>query len=62
MRRALYIALGAEWPCEWMSPNGIFEDDPLIVTFTVSFGLDAIIAYWPSLITLDTPLATCCGL
>lgn len=61
MCRALYIALGAERPCEWVSPNGIFKDDPLIVTFTVPLGLDAIVANWSSLITLDAPLTACYG-
>lgn len=43
-----------------LDPKGILEDDSLIVSFTVTFGLETVVASWPALVTLDASFSTCC--
>jgi hypothetical protein len=42
-----------------LGPEGVFEDHPLIVSFTVTFRLETVVASWPALVTLDASLSTC---
>jgi len=48
-----------EWRCEMamLCPHGIFKDDPLVVPFALTLGLDAVLAPWLVLVTLNAALA-----
>jgi hypothetical protein len=41
--------------------EGIFENDPLVVTFTLPLGFQAVVAGWLPLVALDAPFPTSCN-
>lgn len=45
-----WVSLGSEW---------VFKDHPLIITFTMTFGLETVVASRSALVTLDASFSTC---